>query len=198
MQDDFFELGGHSLLAVRLFARIEQRMGIRLPLATLFQTPTIAHLAHGLRHHGEAASGALPVEMPDERAVSDPIRHPIVRYLPSKYHPYVRRTYRSLHNSHPWLVLYAASIFGRARKLRRRFFSYTPRQLENTLKTMGLTAGDTLLMHSAFRVLNGFAGTPDQVIECVLNVIGAVGKPGHGLHAVYALDRSLLTGRGPV
>ena len=66
VQDDFFELGGHSLLAVQLFAQIEKQMGIRLPLATLFERPTIAHLAHGLRHHGEAAPGALPVEIPRE------------------------------------------------------------------------------------------------------------------------------------
>jgi aminoglycoside 3-N-acetyltransferase len=58
----------------------------------------------------------------------------------------------------------------------RRFFSYTPMQLENTLKTMGITAGDTVLMHSAFHVFNGFAGTPDQVIACVLNVIGESGN----------------------
>ena len=39
--DDFFELGGHSLLAVRLMARIEERFGRRLPLATLFRSGTI-------------------------------------------------------------------------------------------------------------------------------------------------------------
>ena len=58
----------------------------------------------------------------------------------------------------------------------KTFFSYTPLELLNTLKTMGITEGDTVLMHSAFRVLNGFDGTPDQVIACVLNVIGESGN----------------------
>jgi aspartate racemase len=45
IHDSFFDLGGHSLLAVRMFARLEETLRIRLPLATLFRTPTIEGLA---------------------------------------------------------------------------------------------------------------------------------------------------------
>jgi amino acid adenylation domain-containing protein len=46
---NFFNLGGHSLLAVQLMAKIEQQFGAILPLAALFQNPTVEQLALTLR-----------------------------------------------------------------------------------------------------------------------------------------------------
>jgi amino acid adenylation domain-containing protein len=45
VHDNFFELGGHSLIAVKVMARIEKETGKRLPLASLFESPTVEHLA---------------------------------------------------------------------------------------------------------------------------------------------------------
>jgi amino acid adenylation domain-containing protein len=50
IRDNFFEIGGHSLLAVQLFIEIERLFKKELPLATLFQAPTIESLAKLIRN----------------------------------------------------------------------------------------------------------------------------------------------------
>ncbi|KAF7785507.1 nonribosomal peptide synthetase VibF [Pseudoalteromonas rubra] len=42
---NFFELGGHSLLAMKMFGQIRQSMQVDLPLASIFEQPTIRQLA---------------------------------------------------------------------------------------------------------------------------------------------------------
>lgn len=54
--DDFFELGGHSVMAAQMFARMERQIGQALPLATLFQAPTIRRLAALMRDKNWAPS----------------------------------------------------------------------------------------------------------------------------------------------
>jgi len=56
VHDNFFELGGHSLLAARLFAQIEKLTGKYLPLATLFQAPTIDGISALLRREGRGST----------------------------------------------------------------------------------------------------------------------------------------------
>ncbi|MGI0025673.1 MAG: thioesterase domain-containing protein, partial [Nitrososphaera sp.] len=47
-------LGGHSLLAIRLMAQLEKEFQVAVPLATLFQAPTVEQLAGILRQQGQS------------------------------------------------------------------------------------------------------------------------------------------------
>jgi amino acid adenylation domain-containing protein len=43
--DDFFEIGGHSLKATVMISKIRQAFNVTLPLAEIFSSPTISHVA---------------------------------------------------------------------------------------------------------------------------------------------------------
>jgi acyl carrier protein len=47
--DDYFELGGTSLLALRLFIKIEEAFGVKMPLVALIEAPTIEKIATLIR-----------------------------------------------------------------------------------------------------------------------------------------------------
>ena len=48
-EEDFFDLGGHSLLANRVVSQIRRRMGVKVPLAAVFDHSTITALAAVVR-----------------------------------------------------------------------------------------------------------------------------------------------------
>jgi thioesterase domain-containing protein/acyl carrier protein len=77
IRSNFFALGGDSLQAVRLFAEIRRRFGRSLPLATLFQAPTIEQLATTLD------------EAPSDASTGDAVarRSPLVAIQPQGSRP---------------------------------------------------------------------------------------------------------------
>ena len=66
--DDFFALGGHSLNAVRMFGRIRKEFGQNLPLATLFEAPTVSDLSALI----SARLGVIPLAALDTTKDSSP------------------------------------------------------------------------------------------------------------------------------
>jgi len=45
IHDNFFDLGGQSLLAMQVITRVSEQLSVEIPLARLFEMPTIADLA---------------------------------------------------------------------------------------------------------------------------------------------------------
>ena len=66
-----------------------------------------------------------------------------------------------------------------ARKFRMRvfslLFSYNAAELDAKLRSLGIAAGDAILMQSSFQNLNGFNGEAVDVINCILDIIGPDG-----------------------
>ena len=59
IDDNFFDLGGHSLLAIRVMSRLRDATGLVVPLAALFQAPSIRQLARLLNKQADVDTGAI-------------------------------------------------------------------------------------------------------------------------------------------
>ena len=79
---DFFDLGGHSLAAVRLFAKIRKEYGTDLPLATLFQAPTLRLLSDVVITKGNLVVTSAIESTPNDNASVDGEWSPLVRIKP--------------------------------------------------------------------------------------------------------------------
>ncbi|WTL34040.1 amino acid adenylation domain-containing protein [Nocardia sp. NBC_01503] len=64
--DDFFELGGNSLSATQVVARLGAAVGARVPVRTIFESPTVAELATTLGDQADSLGTPLrPMERPE-------------------------------------------------------------------------------------------------------------------------------------
>ena len=56
------------------------------------------------------------------------------------------------------------------------FYKYDTEDLKRALLHIGIRKGETLLVHGSFDHHNGFSGTPKDVIDCFLEVLGVNGN----------------------
>ena len=57
INDDFFDLGGHSLMATQVISRVRETFKTELPVASLFECPTVASMADEIETLIWAAKG---------------------------------------------------------------------------------------------------------------------------------------------
>ena len=58
----------------------------------------------------------------------------------------------------------------------RRFFAFGPEELVDTLRTLGIRAGDTVLAHTSFARFEGFTGGISEAIQALQTAVGQEGN----------------------
>jgi amino acid adenylation domain-containing protein len=64
IDDNFFELGGHSILVVHLIGRIDEMLGVEVPLRAVFEAPTPRLLAKVIAPADPPPADAPPADAP--------------------------------------------------------------------------------------------------------------------------------------
>lgn len=76
----------------------------------------------------------------------------------------------------PQKVRLKAFYVAKKRSFVERFLSYDSRQLESMLRLIGVTSGDTIMLHSAFGAFSGFRGSPKELTDVFLRAVGPNGN----------------------
>lgn len=88
VHDNFFDLGGHSIMGIQVLAHVEQKLGRKLALSSLFQAPTVARFARLITMDKKPLNlkNLAPIQTGGNRAPlifvhGDEANHHITRYL---------------------------------------------------------------------------------------------------------------------
>ncbi len=66
----FFALGGHSLVGMRVLDELAAKLGVRLPVAALYDNPTVAELAAAVAGAAPSVEGLIPLGRVDDAPLS--------------------------------------------------------------------------------------------------------------------------------
>ena len=88
MSDNFFDLGGHSLMSVKLFAKIKKLTALDLPLAILFDSPTLKDLVEQIgreinlrsNYNNVAGGGREKISKSSQKNISKQATEPANRW----------------------------------------------------------------------------------------------------------------------
>ncbi|HML76549.1 MAG TPA: amino acid adenylation domain-containing protein [Anaerohalosphaeraceae bacterium] len=73
LEDNFFHLGGHSLKAIQTVYSIQKKMGVNLPVSTLFENPTLEQFACVIDHYCSQSNQSGLLILPVSRSQALPL-----------------------------------------------------------------------------------------------------------------------------
>ena len=96
----------------------------------------------------------------------------MLRFLLSRLSAAQKNRLKALVQNNRLRALYLA----RKRRFVQRFLAYGPTELERCLRSLGIQKGDTVMLHSSFDASSGFRGSPKELIDVFLRVLGTTGN----------------------